>query len=117
MIQTGISKTWQDFDRKLQKHETELLEQEAGLAWTLIAQWGMVAGMEDGEDSSGRAKGRIQTPTELIERAFTTANLFFTEARKRGLIHIAPDLADLNETKEQSEATTKQIADKILPVN
>lgn len=61
------------------------------LAISMIERWGMIAGVEAGEDSAGRAKIRLATPEELVERAFTTATLVDAEARKRGLIYAAPE--------------------------
>ena len=115
MIQTGVSKTWNDFERKLQFHDNEFLEQEAVLAGELVRHWGMVAGINDGEDTAGRTRIRLQTPTELVGRAFDTAKLFFETARAKGLIHTGPELSELNETKEQSDSTVKQIAENIFP--
>ena len=48
---------------------------EAHLATEIVIRWGMVAATPDGEDSSGRAKVRLLTPQELIERACETAQL------------------------------------------
>ena len=48
---------------------------EAHLATEIVIRWGMVAATPDGEDSSGRAKVRLLTPEELIERACETAHL------------------------------------------
>lgn len=67
-------------------HDDEIIQPEACLAFDLIQKWGLVAGVPDGEDSSGRTKPRLQTPEELVERAFAAAKLAFTEARKRQLV-------------------------------
>lgn len=60
------------------------------LAQEMILRWGMVAGATDTEDSAGRAKVRLQTPDELIERACSTAQLFWDEATKRGWMEAIP---------------------------
>jgi hypothetical protein len=75
-------------------HNTEELEKEACLALALIERWGMVAGIPDGEDSSGRSKLRLSTPEELTERAFECAKLAFDKARYKGLMHEVGSLKD-----------------------
>lgn len=72
--------------------ETEMLEQEAKLAFAMIEKWGMVAGVENGEDTAGRQKLRLSTPKELVERAFECAKLGMDTARNRGLVHTIPGL-------------------------
>lgn len=67
-------------------HDDELIQPEACLAMDLIQKWGLVAAIPDGEDSAGRTKLRLQTPEELVPRAFATSKLAFDEARKRGLV-------------------------------
>lgn len=63
---------------------SEVVGAEAHLAQELIRAWGMVAAIGNGEDSAGRAKLRLQTPAELVDRATATAEAFFTEVRARG---------------------------------
>ena len=77
---------------QVQVWETEHLELEANLAASLIERWGMVCAEPDGEDSAGRQKLRLQTPDELVQRAFDVAHDFMDQARIRGLIHTTPDL-------------------------
>jgi hypothetical protein len=68
----------------------------------------MVAAAPDGEDSAGRAKLRLATPEELVQRAFVTANLAYWNARQRGLILNLPDLKDTQaEAKDRREAEAK----------
>ena len=68
-------------------HDTEMIEAEARLAFSLLERWGMVAACPDGEDSAGRAKLRLSEPSELVDRAFEVANLAFNRARNDQLIH------------------------------
>lgn len=82
-------------------NETEHLEKEAEFAASMVEKWGIVAGMPDGEDSSGRAKGRVMTPEELVERAFSVATLFYAEAKKRGLVAKSPTLQECHEAKKK----------------
>jgi len=77
-------------------HDTELFEEEFKMAIEMVHRWGMVAGVDAGEDSSGRAKVRLATPEEVVTRAFTCVNLLLQGARDRGLIVKVPDLSELN---------------------
>jgi hypothetical protein len=80
---------------EIQMNEREQLEREAVVALALIERWGMVAAVEDGEDSTGRAKVRMSTPEELVDRAFTVAKLAMDRARRDNLVHIFPSLEEL----------------------
>lgn len=74
-------------DRYGEGHKLEYAEvccPEAHFAAVCIEKWGMVAGMPDGEDSAGRARIRLATPEEVVERAMTVAELFYRAARARG---------------------------------
>lgn len=77
---------------EVQVYTTEVPTEEAKLAMSCIERWGMVAGMPDGEDSSGRAKLGLMPPDELVERAFDVAHLAFSEMRKRQLVLNVPTL-------------------------
>ena len=81
--------------QKLIVHETEVLEQETRLAFSLLERWGMVASVPDGEDSAGRSKLRLSTPPELIDRAFEVASLAFSHARENNLIHDCGSLPEV----------------------
>jgi len=45
----------------------------------MLARWGMVAAIPDGEDSKGRSKLRLSTPQELVVRAFEITDLFLAK--------------------------------------
>lgn len=95
MIQTKIT---QKFPlTRLLAHDNEALEQTAKLAFDLIGRWGTVAAAPDGEDSSGRAKLRLQTPQELVNRAFECAELAMTYARSHNHVAKTPDIDELYE--------------------
>lgn len=90
MLQLAII---EKFGRKtLVAHETEQLDQEAKLAVEMAVRWGMVAALEDGEDSSGRQKLKLLSPAEVCERAFQVAHQMMVKARERGLVVQAPDI-------------------------
>lgn len=72
--------------------DIEVPENEAKFAMSMIERWGMVAGIEDGEDGAKRQKLRLATPEELVKRAFEVASITFKTIRDEGLMHITPDL-------------------------
>jgi hypothetical protein len=86
-------------------HDTEVWTLEARLAMSLVERWGMVAAAPDGEDSAGRAKGRLQSPEELVSRACRAAELVAAECRARGWFVEAPSWA---EVEKQAEALRKE---------
>lgn len=59
--------------------------QRAQFAMELISR-GMTVGIDDGEDSAGRAKGKENPPKELVERACQIADTAFNEFEVRGWI-------------------------------
>jgi hypothetical protein len=63
---------------------------ESSLAAVLVERWGMVAAVEDGEDSAGRARLRLATPEEVVARAVKCATLLVDECRSRGLMVEVP---------------------------
>jgi hypothetical protein len=52
----------------------------------------MVGGTLGGEDSTGRAFLRLQTPEEMVSRAFSVADLFIDEAMKRNELRERPEV-------------------------
>lgn len=77
--------------------ENEHLEGEAKAALSFIERWGLVMGIDDGEDSAGRFKIRLMTPDELVERAFAIAHIAFVTARSKGLVHQTLPLSELED--------------------
>lgn len=80
---------------------TQVLQPAAALAQELLARWGMVSAVEDGEDSAGRAKVRLQGPQEMVMRACATAELAYQEFKKRGWVLDLPDPMPPKEIKEE----------------
>lgn len=71
------------------------LDLESMIALRMIEHWGMVAGKHsDEEDSGGRKYLALQTPEELVARAFIVAGLFIAEAEKRDGIKPLPSLKE-----------------------
>lgn len=72
------------------------------IAADLITKWGMVAAVEDGEDSSGRSKLRLATEIEVVERAVKCTNLLLRAADEAGwLLNI--DRTSLDNIEENEE--------------
>lgn len=92
-------------------HETMRPEIVASFAMVLIEKWGMVAAIDDGEDSAGRAKIRLATPAEVVDRAAEVASLAMTEFEARGWISHLPtieamqrEIAERSKTRETESA-------------
>jgi len=98
MIQAKIQEKYS----KLQfvTHNTEILEDEARLAFEMINRWGMVMAIPEGEDSAGRAMVRLATPDELVTRAFEVSHLAMKQAKIKKLIFKAPDIEKIYEDLE-----------------
>lgn len=96
-----------DFDNpkaQVQFIKRETVTQTGELAFRFIEQWGMVAAIHDGEDSQGRAKLRLTTPEEVVERAFVMAKLARERAKAEGLMIDLPSFADLSAAEEKRKA-------------
>lgn len=89
---------------KVEINDRERLNAEAGVALALLERWGMCAGMNDGEDSAGRSKGRLATPEEVVERAFTIASLVFKTAREREMTVVLPSFAEIDAVQASHKA-------------
>jgi hypothetical protein len=77
------------------RHETDSLTMKARLAVNMVEKWGMVAGIEDGEDGSNRAKFRLATPDELVERAISVTEKLFDKLNENKWIEQIPDFVEL----------------------
>lgn len=84
-------------------HSSRSYGDEAKFAMACVERWGMVAGMPDGEDSSGRAKLRLATPDELVNRACDLAARLSDEFSQRGWIGAVPSIEDLHEALKDVE--------------
>ncbi len=56
------------------------------LAWQVIERFAVIAAQPGGEDSAGRARMDLQSPQEVVNRAFAIADAFVTAAEQRGEI-------------------------------
>lgn len=71
---------------------------KASFAMSLMEK-GMLAAMQDGEDSTGRQKGRALTAEEVAQKACDIADAAFNQFHDRGWMAVIPPL-----TAEQVEA-------------
>jgi len=97
MLESKIKERFKTDEKSVLMTDNENLEQEAKAALSFIERWGMVAAADGGEDSAGRAKLRLMTPDELVERAFAIAHIAFDKARSRELVHRTPSLSELED--------------------
>lgn len=74
---------------------------QASFATALAERWGMVAGIEDGEDSAGRSKLRCMTPQEIADKACETAEAMLAKFRQLGWITARKPVYDLAKAKRE----------------
>lgn len=72
--------------------QSEVPQPQGDYALELMKHFATVAATPDGEDSSGRAKARLQTPEEVVQRACDIADLAFKELAKRDWILELPEI-------------------------
>jgi len=65
------------------------------LAFELVKHFGTVAATTDGEDGASRAKLRLQTPEEVVGRAWDIAEAFYADGAARGHFKPAMTAAEL----------------------
>jgi len=75
-----------DMSPELGIHTQDIPGQKARYAMSLAERMALVAAVEDGEDSSGRAKARLATPTEIAQRACAITSALFAEMDAYGWI-------------------------------
>lgn len=71
-------------DRQIVKLQCE--NPQAAFAMDLMKHLGICAGRPDGEDSTGRQKGALLSPDEVVTRACSIADIAWQEFQKRGWI-------------------------------
>lgn len=86
-------------------YTTTSLDEPARLAGVLIEKWALVAAAPDGEDSAGRAKARLLTPEELVDRAIGVSERFYEVMRARGHLVDLPDLNEINDAYDAKSET------------
>lgn len=89
---------------KLVIHDTEAPTFEGRLAIVLVEKWGMVAGVDDGEDKAGRSKLRLMAPDEVVKRACTTSALLAAALREKGWMTALPAWGDMEQIVKDAKA-------------
>jgi len=85
MLEHEVTDKWAN--KRIVTHETEIPEMEMRMVMVLVERWAPVAAIPDGEDSTGRTKLRLQTPAELVSRAFDCAALVMKMGREKKLFY------------------------------
>lgn len=80
-------------DVKLDKRSA--VSHKGMIAVTLVEKWGMIAAVEDGEDSAGRTKLRLSTPVEVVNRAMETADILVEQMKQVGWIVKTPTSTEM----------------------
>lgn len=91
VVKDGLS----NYRSELVAHPTEHATLVARMAVQMAEKWGMVTAEDGGEDSAGRAKTRLSTPVEVVERAVSVAEELARVLRDRGHIVSVPPLDEL----------------------
>lgn len=81
--------------RGIMVHHRVLPAPQADFAMKLAIHCGMVAGVEDGEDSTGRARGRRLNAEEVANYACDVAEAMFDRFERDGLMLAVPSLEEL----------------------
>lgn len=80
---------------ELVQHSREALEPKAQLAIRLIERFGVIAGMDGGEDSAGRQKAALMPPADVVERACSIADIAYDAFAQRGWLTKLPSYLDI----------------------
>lgn len=77
-----------------------LLDIRASIAQDLIKTYGIIAATDNGEDSAGRHKFRLQSPEETVQRSCDIADLLVNEFEARGWVKIFSPEESITVTEE-----------------
>ena len=94
-VQYRVGKQQSNSRKDLMVHETETLSLEAQFVCDMIRQLGIVACKSGGEDTSGRQKLALLTPTEVVDRALAISQYAFEKFRENGLVTNLPDINEI----------------------
>jgi hypothetical protein len=90
-------------DKEVAMFLKQTVTEEGKMVFALLEKWGMVAAMDDGEDSTGRHKVRLASVEEVVGRAFAVTRLFMLKAEEFGYIMKLPDLNEINAPTPETE--------------
>lgn len=95
-------------DRKAVLHFLEMPNQEANFALQLLERFGLIAGRDDGEDSTGRAKLQLLPVAETVARAFDLSAEAFRVMRERSMLVDLPDPNSINAEQDAKRAEKRE---------
>lgn len=98
-------------------HENELATRKALLVFAFLEKWGMVQGVDAGEDSAGRAKTGLMPVEETVNRAIEMVNYAWEKLKENGDILVSPSYKELLEKynmkrKLEEDAAYEEMLDK-----
>lgn len=76
-------------------HDTEHLTKPARMALAFVERWGMVSAQDNGEDSSGRAKLKLLSPEDVVDRACLISGLLLHKFHELDWILDVPSMDEL----------------------
>ena len=85
------------------RHPRQIAGPIADMAREFAERWGMVAAIDDGEDSSGRHKLRLATADEVVNRANAIAEKLWDSWAEKGWIHDVPSLEELDSQLQKTD--------------
>lgn len=94
-------------------HNTEILTPQADFARDLIARWGMVSALDDGEDSSGRHKLKLMPPHEVVSRAIETSDLMYKAFADNNMLIQVPTLDEMQKIADKAEDVDKTVLERL----
>ena len=86
-----IPKRYKHSDQEVVIYKTKAFDITGELAYRLIEKHAVISGEPDGEDSAGRQKGKLMSPSDVVIRSFELAELFVKAAQERGHIFDIPE--------------------------
>lgn len=95
-IDIGYKKTKFGGMNNIKIYKKQALSQKAAFVSEMLIRWGVIASSPDGEDSAGRAKGKLYPVNELVSRACNIADAAWFEFEKRGWLLTLPEPTELD---------------------
>ncbi len=87
----------------IQFHNTEILKPRAEFVKELVARWGMVQAVDNGEDSSGRHQLGLMPPADVVNRAMEVSDLMYKALAKNDLMIKLPTLDEMQTIADEME--------------
>jgi hypothetical protein len=95
-------------DRKVFLHFLQAPNQEATFALQMLERFGLIAGRDDGEDTTGRAKAQLLSVAETVARAFDLSAEAFRVMRERAMLVDLPDPNIINAENDAKRAAKRE---------